>query len=598
MARVIPNRSQRVGKTVALLAFTVATSAMAGPRGPLVPRDNSPTRCERNSNEIRGEVILEQGCYYEQQFKISEADAVLDCNGAELRGSDGYLVNIKVGAERAVVRNCYIEGGKGIAVRSNKKRMGGATDEELWNAAPKDVVLKNNYINGSIGVGIHLHTHTVGVTVQDSIIINNSSAGIYMSPWGKHHEVRNNQIENNGHVKPDGVSRIGWYRREGIAIDASFEHLIVDNDIVGNALGGILLYKNCWEHAEELPESVPRTEHARSSIIRGNRFADQPFGVWVASRQSRDLKAMECGDPTPYSNPLYVSDVFHPIYSSYPSAYTQDYLLAFPPFWASVWPDFAEDNTIQGNVFENHTRGGIRVEDDDTEIRDNLFIGDFDYIFVGAPFRARLANQPVANTIIRGNSFKSDEATTFHARLALIPDEHEGTVLQNNFRACSAGGGSLLRHGEHLDVDPPADDDSGCAEYVRICDDGYLASPMPAPSCNDQPAADAGVAPEPPDAGANSIDGGAGGGDAGTPNAADNDGGQGMPTLTQDAGSGWPNGGVEPDLPPGSDGGSQNQSVQTGMGCSSRRQGAPSFWVFGVFLWIASSRRRIFRRGV
>ena len=42
--------------------------------------------------------------------------------------------------------------------------------------------------------------------------------------------------------------RIGWYRREGIAIDGSSEHFISGNDIIDGALGGIMLYKNCWEH--------------------------------------------------------------------------------------------------------------------------------------------------------------------------------------------------------------------------------------------------------------------------------------------------------------------------------------------------------------
>lgn len=490
--------------------------AFAGPRGPSTPRANAPERCAYGSDELQGQVTLEHGCYYQQAFKISQPDTVVDCNGAELRGTDNFIINIKPGADRAVVKNCYLLGGKAIAVRSNKRR-NGESDAELWEDAPANVVLKNLYISDSINVGVHLLPHTVGVTIQDSIIVNSSSSGIYMSPWGKHHEVRNNRIENNGHVKPDGVPRIGWYRREGIAIDASAEHLIVDNDIIGNALGGILLYKNCWEHAQEDPTSEPRTEHARSNIIRGNRFADQPFGVWVASRQSRDLKAMECGDPTPYSNPIYVNDVFHPTYANYPSSYTQDYLLAFPPFWASIWPDFAEDNSIQGNVFENHSRGGIRIEDDDTEVNDNLFVGDFDYIFVGAPFRARLANQPISNTVIRNNSFHGTDATTFQARLALIPDEHEGTVLEHNFRACSAGEGQLLRHGDVLSVMPPAGDVSACDEYVRICHDGQLTSPAPAADCH-ATTLDGGTL-DPPDAGTGSPgvgDAGASGGEPGT----------------------------------------------------------------------------------
>ena len=101
----------------------------------------------------------------------------------------------------------------------------------------------------------------------------------------------------------------------------------------------------------------------------------------------------------------------------------------------SSWPDFAEENKIRDNIFEQHSRGGIRVEDDETEITGNLFIGDFDYIFVGAPFRARLDNHPVLDTLIRNNSYYAPGNTSFASLLALIPDEHSGTVLEDNHQS-------------------------------------------------------------------------------------------------------------------------------------------------------------------
>ena len=102
-------------------------------------------------------------------------------------------------------------------------------------------------------------------------------------------KIINNLIENNGHIKPDGVPRIGWYRREGIAVDGSSEHVISGNDINDNAFGGIFLFKNCWEHAADEPNSRPRTEYASDNVITDTHFRDQPFGLWVAARQSRDL---------------------------------------------------------------------------------------------------------------------------------------------------------------------------------------------------------------------------------------------------------------------------------------------------------------------
>ena len=314
---------------------------------------------------------------------------------------DNYQLDIKLNADRALVRNCYFVGGKGISVRV-RKRDGDETDDYLRSLSPQNVIIENVEVRDSENVGIYLHQHTVGVTIRNSIIEGSSSAGLFLPGYGRHHHIDNNLIENNGHIKPDGIPRIGWYRREGIAIDGSSEHLITNNDIVGNSLGGILLYKNCWEHKDTNPNSAPRTEHARASEIIGNRFGDQPFGIWVASRQSRDLTQMECGDPT-HDNPIAINTLFHPTYSDYPSAYTRDYILAFN--MVSSWPDFAEENKIRDNIFDQHSRGGIRVEDDETEITGNLFIGDFDYIFVGAPFRARLDNHPVLDTLIRNNSY-------------------------------------------------------------------------------------------------------------------------------------------------------------------------------------------------
>ena len=454
-------------KTVLSLSTVCLSVSIAHgePRGPLTERNPDAQRCELQSRKLSGEVTLDRNCYYEQSFVIEDPDTILDCDGAELRPVDSFAVNVKRDADRATIRNCYIRGYKGIAVRVRKIR-DDETDDDVRALSPVDVVIEHVHVSESESVGVHLLPHTVGVTVRNSILINNSSSGVYMSPYGRHHQIHNNLIEGNGHVKPDGTSRIGWYRREGIAIDGSSEHVITQNEITNNAFGGILLYKNCWEHAAEEPDSRPRTDHARANLIEGNEFRDQPFGVWIAARQSRDLTLMGCGDPTPYTNPIAVNTVFHPSYADYPSAATELYILSFN--FASVWPDFAEDNQILNNVFEGITQGGIRVEDDGTEIRGNLFLGDFDYIFVGAPFRARLANQPVRGTSITENSFYLPPVTEFTSQLALIPDEHVETTLVDNYRACPLSGEEFAIHGDRREVE----NSDECIREGSECVDG------------------------------------------------------------------------------------------------------------------------------
>jgi len=452
------------------VSLSHAQQAHANPRGPLIPATESPRRCELEETKLSGTVTLERDCSYQQRFVIEEPNTTLDCNGAELLGPDGYSVNIKTGADHAVVRNCYIRGGKGIAVRARKLREG-ESDDEVRALAPRDVILEHLHISSSENVSVHLHTHTVGVTLRHSIISDGSGPCVYLSPYGRGHIIEDNLISGCGHTKPDGSPRIAWYRREGIAIDASSEHVITGNEITGNAFGGILLYKNCWEHAAEEPDSRPRTDHARANLIRGNHFSEQPFGVWVAARQSRDLAMMGCGDPTPYDNPIQADELFHPSFASYSSAYIELYLISLNS--VSAWPDFAEENVINDNSFEAISHGGIRIEDDDTEVRGNLFIGDFDYVFVGAPFRARLAGQPVLNTILHNNSFLSDSAERFEDRLALIPDEHLNTSLEANYRACLSPSGEPLRHGALLSADS-AEPTGGCEPSAWRCEDGAL----------------------------------------------------------------------------------------------------------------------------
>jgi hypothetical protein len=517
-----------ISTCAALLAATAATA-----RGPAVPATTSPERCTHPTSDLSGTVQLRRGCRYDQGFRIKASGTTLDCDGAELRGSDGYPLTIAGDIADVTVQDCYVVGGNGVAVRAPNAR-DGETDDQLRARAPRNVVLRRLDIRGSENVGLYLHQHTRGVTLRESVIEDNSSAGVYLAPYGRGHRLIDNRIADNGHVTPEGRPRVGWYRREGVAVDASSEHLIEGNDIVGNAFGGVLLYKNCQEHAAENPRSLPRTEHARAVVLRGNRFADEPFGVWVAARQSRDLAQMGCGDPTPYDNPILTASVYHPSYRDFASAYT-DFELPF----VSVWPDFAEDAVVEGNTFERIERGGVRVEDDRARVAGNLFVGDFDYVFVGAPFRARLAGQPVQGTQIVDNSFAAagGPAATFADRLALIPDEHTATTVARNHRACSFDGG-WLRHGATTTAVTPT-----TCTTARRCDDGVLA-PLTASECDDDDVADAG-----PDA----VDGGADAGPGGGADVGPDSGADAGPGGGEDAG---PGGGADAGVSPGTvDGG-------------------------------------------
>lgn len=139
-----------------------------------------------------------------------------------------------------------------------------------------------------------------------------------------------------------------------------------------------MLYRNCFEHADDPARSnhFKRTESSRDNIIVNNTFEDEPVGVWVASRQSRNLKGFECGA----------------------------YLVKQTPF-ASYHLDSAKDNQIINNRFEQ-VEQGIIVEDDGTLIKGNKFAANVRLpIIVGSEIREDSAAGAVKDTRIDNNTF-------------------------------------------------------------------------------------------------------------------------------------------------------------------------------------------------
>ena len=118
-----------------------SSSLYANPRGPLYEQSPTAQPCSLESRHLSGEVTLDPACYYEQSLIIDEPDVTLDCRGAELRPTESYAINIKRDADRALVKNCYIRGYKGIAVRVRSPREGESDDVRALS--PEDVMISN-----------------------------------------------------------------------------------------------------------------------------------------------------------------------------------------------------------------------------------------------------------------------------------------------------------------------------------------------------------------------------------------------------------------------------------------------------------------------
>jgi len=66
---------------------------------------------------------------------------------------------------------------------------------------------------------------------------------------------------------------------------------------------------------------VIRWQHSDYNVIRNNTFVNEPVGIWLASRQNRDLSGFDCGDK-PREGSL------------------------------KFYPDYADNNVVVGNRFE------------------------------------------------------------------------------------------------------------------------------------------------------------------------------------------------------------------------------------------------------
>ena len=354
---------------------------------------------------------LPSGCSYTQvRFQIKKSDVLLDCNNAILNSTgfsskkkdfEQYTQNeapldwaFKIYAsdekilENIEVRNCQIKNYiDGVRIQTNlddytKKQLkfGGDNktfEDRLRSIAPQNIKLSNLIITDSHKHGIYIDRYVNNVSIKNGEVNNSGNSGIYLESGTQNVSVENIKLEHNGFSYYDKANRISWprfgiLRREAIAVDSSANNKITNNLFKNNGYGAVFLYKNCYEHYTDSAQ-LPRLQHADNNQISNNQFLSEKYGVWVASRQSRDLASFECGDSLVYSW----------------------FLLKF-------YEDYAENNTIQENLFDN-VEYGVTIEDNNNFILSNKFTGKSKKdIKVGSQIRT-LINNPVTNVVTRFN---------------------------------------------------------------------------------------------------------------------------------------------------------------------------------------------------
>jgi parallel beta-helix repeat protein len=392
-------RSNRFGARAGAARVTAVLVAMAVGIGlvacqPLPPPDPTSTLVDCSQ---AGAVVtltssshLDPSCTY-AGIEIATSGVTLDCQGAKIvgptnSGSRGILVRAPQGValSNITVRNCHVEGYLN-SVRVTRDGFRNLAQGEEYLTPTSNIVIEDSTFKGSRGTGIFVDGYVEDVTIRDNTIDGAGSVGIYLETGSRRNRVEGNSIINNGYrengangqLATFGTTQVWWWGvgREGLAVDGSYENVIVDNAFYNNSNGGLFLYKNCGEYPSR-PSYFERRYHARDNLIEGNTFIGGRNGVWVGSRMGENTYPMECTDPA------YIN-----------SGITRVVL------------DYAEDNVVRDNRFVEVTYG-VRVEDDRTTVEGNRFEASTTGkhgVVIGTPHRTSVLGLPVTDTILRNN---------------------------------------------------------------------------------------------------------------------------------------------------------------------------------------------------
>lgn len=327
-------------------------------------------------------------------FIIKQSDSVLDCQGAIMSSTDDKITAITIqtpsnetGIRNIQVKNCMVTGyNHGLLIeqqtpanqRYEQLQQGKTTIDKQLEQSPHHILIDNITVTHSKNSGIFLGDHGHNVDFNRVAVVRSGTVGLYFEFGSRDNVVRNSFFSQNGirQVNVAGVG-IGKPNREAIAIDSSANNRIEQSHFDHNGAGGIFLYRNCFEHADDPTQAnhFLRTQGSNGNVIRHNVFKREPVGVWIASRQSRNLKGFACG------------------------AYT----ISETPF-ASYHLDEAEHNHVQQNLFLAD-KTGIIVEDDNNILQTNQFDKTTEQpIVIGSKIRLESSEGVVKNNQLANNT--------------------------------------------------------------------------------------------------------------------------------------------------------------------------------------------------
>ncbi len=291
-------------------------------------------------NALSGQVELDGSCTYTQSLRLPASNTHLNCKGATLDGGNNIPIGIVIGGgkkkiENVTVENCRIQNFKnrGISITSGFRIKDLSADRNAnYDMAPSHIVIDNVTVLNSGRGGVYFDSYTTDSTLKNSTIQDSGNVGVYLEQGTQRLNIVNNTIQGNGKAG----------KREGLSVDSSAHNTIEGNRFIGNTRGGVLMYKNCGENFLS-GKSALRWQSSDFNTVRNNTFTNERVGVWIASRQGKDLSKWGCGDPAVDPSGKY-------------------------------YKDYANNNVVEDNVF-CHTKTAVRVEGDNNKILRNRIGG-------------------------------------------------------------------------------------------------------------------------------------------------------------------------------------------------------------------------------
>lgn len=324
---------------------------------------------------VTGNMMLDPTqSYLATEFRIRQSGTTLDCQGALIDGKNQALTGLRIVSDGktplrdVTVKNCHFKNFKTSGIRvywqGNDTVKLKYSIEDRYRLAPQQIKLLNITVEDTAKSAVYIDDYVQDVLIDGLKVRRSGALGLYLEHHSRRTTVQNSLFEQNGF-------RQGRAVREGLAIDSSMDNIIRNNVFRGNAKGGVFLYKNCGEQFSG-GKSVLRTDHASRNLIEGNIFVDMPHGVWIASRQSRNLSKWDCGD-----TPLESSNTYY--------------------------EDFARHNTVKDNQFCDVAQPVI-VEDNQNTVTNNRYdTATQGFLKITHPPRERLRGQPVEGTVQHSN---------------------------------------------------------------------------------------------------------------------------------------------------------------------------------------------------